>query len=108
MYIITTYYFIPSTYLVLLYYNTLVLYRFYIAKPSNQLKQYILMNSIDIDLIEITITEDYALQCNVSIESLILEKEKQGFREFHRYHHPAVGLVVNMTNKPMSDYSLAP
>jgi len=108
MYIITTYYFIPSTYLVLLYYNTLVLYRFYIAKPSNQLKQYILMNSIDIDLIEITITEDYALQCNVSIESLILEKKKQGFREFHRYHHPAVGLVVNMTNKPMSDYSLAP
>lgn len=66
------------------------------------------MNSIDIDLIEITITEDYALQCNTSIESLILKKEKQGFREFHRYQHPAVGLVVHMTNKPLPDYSLAP
>lgn len=34
MYTVTTYYLIPSTYLVLLYYNTLVLYRFYIAKPK--------------------------------------------------------------------------
>jgi hypothetical protein len=64
--------------------------------------------NIDIDILECTITEDYALKLNTSIESLILEKEKQGFREFHRYHHPAVGLVVNMTNKPLPDYSLVP
>jgi len=64
--------------------------------------------NIDIDILECTITEDYALKLNTSIESLILEKEKQGFREFHRYHHPAVGLVVNITNKPLPDYSLVP
>ena len=58
------------------------------------------MNSVE----RITITEDYALQCNVSIESLILEKEKQGFREVNRYHHPAVGLVVVLTNAPVPDY----
>ena len=56
----------------------------------------------------ISITEDYALQCNVSIESLILEKEKQGFREVNRYTHPAVGLVVVLTDAPVPDYSLAP
>jgi hypothetical protein len=62
------------------------------------------MNSIE----RIIITEDYALQCNVSIESLILEKEKQGFREVNRYQHPAVGTVVVLTNAPVPDYSLAP
>jgi len=57
------------------------------------------MNSVE----RITITEDYALQLNISIDSLILEKENQGFREVHRYQHPAVGLVVVM----IPDYSLA-
>lgn len=56
----------------------------------------------------IIITEDYALQCNTSIESLILEKEQQGFREVNRYTHPAVGLVVVLTDAPVPDYSLAP
>lgn len=60
------------------------------------------MNTID----RVIITEDYALQLNVSIESLILEKEKQGFREVNRYSHPAVGLVVVLTNAPVPDYSL--
>lgn len=54
----------------------------------------------------IIITEDYALQCNTSIESLILEKELEGFREVNRYSHPAVGLVVVLTNAPVPDYSL--
>ena len=62
------------------------------------------MNTID----RVIITEDYALQCNVSIESLILEKEKQGFREVNRYTHAAVGLVVVLTDAPVPDYSLAP
>jgi|694.fasta_scaffold42844_13 hypothetical protein len=62
------------------------------------------MNSVE----RITITEDYALQCNISIDSLILDKEKQGFREVNRYHHPAVGLVVVLTNAVVPDYSLAP
>ena len=62
------------------------------------------MNTID----RVIITEDYALQCNTSIESLILEKEKQGFREVNRYTHPAVGLVVVLTDAPVPDYSLAP
>lgn len=62
------------------------------------------MNTID----RVIITEDYALQLNVSIESLILEEEKQGFREVNRYTHPAVGLVVVLTNAPVPDYSLAP
>ena len=53
---------------------------------------------------DITITEDKALSLNVSIDSLILEKKEQGFREVSRYHHPAVGLVVVMR----LDYSLAP
>lgn len=53
---------------------------------------------------DVSITEDRALQLNVSIESLILEKQNQGFREVSRYQHPAVGLVVVM--RP--DYSLAP
>ena len=52
----------------------------------------------------ITITEDYALQVNVSIDSLIQDKEKEGFREVNRYHHPAVGLVVVLTNAPVPDY----
>jgi len=56
----------------------------------------------------IIITEDYALQLNVSIEFLIQEEEKRGFREVNRYHHPAVGLVVVLTNAPVPDYSLAP
>ena len=51
----------------------------------------------------ITITEDYALQLNVSIESLIQDEEKEGFREVNRYTHPAVGLVVVLTNAPMPD-----
>ena len=51
-----------------------------------------------------SITEDKALQLNVSIDSLIQDKEKQGYREINRYQHPAVGLVVVM--RP--DYSLAP
>jgi len=53
---------------------------------------------------DVSITEDKALQLNVTIDSLILDKEKQGFREVHRYQHPAVGLVVVMR----ADYSLAP
>ena len=53
---------------------------------------------------DISITEDRALSLNVSIDSLILDKQNQGFREVHRYQHPAVGLVVVM--RP--DYSLAP
>jgi len=52
----------------------------------------------------VEITEDQALGYGVSILSLIEDKEKQGFREIHRYHHPAVGLVVVMRQ----DYSLAP
>ena len=60
------------------------------------------MNTID----RVIITEDYALQLNVSIESLILDKEQQGFREVNRYSHPAVGLVVVLTNAPVPDYSL--
>ena len=60
------------------------------------------MNTID----TVIITEDYALQLNVSIESLILEKELEGFREVNRYSHPAVGLVVVLTNAPVPDYSL--
>jgi hypothetical protein len=51
----------------------------------------------------ITITEDYALQLNISIDSLIQDKEKEGFREVNRYTHPAVGLVVVLTNAPMPD-----
>jgi hypothetical protein len=62
------------------------------------------MNSVN----RITITEDYALQLNTSIEALILEQEKQGFREVNRYTHPAVGLVVVLTDAPVPDYSLAP
>jgi hypothetical protein len=54
----------------------------------------------------ITITEDYALQLNVSIESLIQDEEKEGFREINRYTHPAVGLVVVLTNAPIPDYCL--
>ena len=52
----------------------------------------------------ITITEDYALQLNVSIESLIQDEEKKGFREVNRYTHPAVGLVVILTNAAVPDY----
>ena len=52
----------------------------------------------------ITITEDYALQLNISIDSLIQEKEKEGFREVNRYTHPAVGLVVILTNAAVPDY----
>jgi hypothetical protein len=52
----------------------------------------------------ITITEDYALQLNVSIDSLIQDKEKKGFREVNRYTHPAVGLVVVLTNAAVPDY----
>jgi hypothetical protein len=54
----------------------------------------------------ITITEDYALQLNTSIDSLIQDKEKEGFREVNRYTHPAVGLVVVLTNAAMPDYCL--
>jgi hypothetical protein len=54
----------------------------------------------------ITITEDYALQLNISIDSLIQDKEKEGFREINRYTHPAVGLVVVLTNAPIPDYCL--
>jgi hypothetical protein len=52
----------------------------------------------------ITITEDYALQLNVSIESLIQDVEKEGFREINRYTHPAIGLVVILTNAAVPDY----
>lgn len=55
------------------------------------------MNSIE----RITITEDYSLQVNKSIDSLVEEAEKEGFREVTRYLHPAVGLVVVMTNAPV-------
>jgi len=51
----------------------------------------------------VEITEDQAIGYGVSILSLIEDKEKQGFREIHRYQHPAVGLVVVMRQ----DYSLA-
>jgi hypothetical protein len=54
----------------------------------------------------ITITEDYALQLNVSIDSFIQNKEKEGFREVNRYTHPAVGLVVVLTNAAIPDYCL--
>lgn len=54
----------------------------------------------------ITITEDYALQLNTSIDSLIQDEEKKGFREVSRYTHPAVGLVVVLTNAAMPDYCL--
>ena len=53
---------------------------------------------------DVSITEDRALSLNVSIDSLIQDKEKQGYREINRYQHPAVGLVVVMRR----DYSLAP
>ena len=52
----------------------------------------------------IYVTEDLALMLNVSIETLVLEKWQQGFREKSRYQHPAVGTVVLMEK----DYSLAP
>lgn len=52
----------------------------------------------------ITITEDYALQLNISIDSLIQDVEKEGFREINRYTHPAVGLVVVLTNAAVPDY----
>jgi hypothetical protein len=49
------------------------------------------------------ITEDKSLQLGVSIDSLIEEKVKEGFRESDRYQHEAVGTVVRM----VKDYSLA-
>jgi hypothetical protein len=52
---------------------------------------------------DVSVTEDQAIGYGVSILSLIEDKEKQGFREIHRYQHPAVGLVVVMRQ----DYSLA-
>ena len=52
---------------------------------------------------DVSVTEDQALGYGVSMSSLIEDKEKQGFREIHRYQHPAVGLVVVMR----MDYSLA-
>jgi len=64
---------------------------------SNQLNIYIPMESIK----RITITEDYSLQVNKSIDSLVEEAENKGFREVSRYLHPAVGLVVVMTNEPV-------
>ena len=53
---------------------------------------------------KIEITEDQALGYGVSLTSLIEEYKKQGFREIHRYQHPAVGTVIVMEQ----DYSLAP
>jgi hypothetical protein len=50
----------------------------------------------------VEITEDQALGYGVSMLSLIQDKEKQGFRIIHKYHHPGVGLVVVMKQ----DYSL--
>jgi hypothetical protein len=52
----------------------------------------------------ITLTEDYCLSIDKPLCSLIEEMNNKGFREIHRYHHPAVGLVVVMEK----DYSLAP
>jgi len=52
----------------------------------------------------IQITEDYALQLGVSLTSLIEEKQREGYREIHKYQHPAVGTVIVMKQ----DYSLAP
>jgi hypothetical protein len=49
------------------------------------------------------VTEDKALQLGVSIDSLIEENVKEGFREINRYQHEAVGTVVRM----IKDYSLA-
>jgi hypothetical protein len=58
---------------------------------------------------EITITEDQALMLEVSLQSLIQDKEKEGYREVTRYAHPAVGLVVILSNAPIRPdyYSLA-
>lgn len=53
---------------------------------------------------DVSVTEDQALGYGVSLIDLIQDKEKQGFREIHRYQHPAVGTVVVMR----MDYSLAP
>jgi hypothetical protein len=69
----------------------------------------LIVNLIHIQMItveRITITEDYALMLNTSIDFLIQEKEQEGFREINRYNHPAVGLVVVLTNAPIPDYCL--
>jgi hypothetical protein len=51
----------------------------------------------------IVLTEDYALQLGVSLESLIQEKLKENFRIDKEFNHPAVGQVVYMVR----DYRLA-
>jgi hypothetical protein len=53
---------------------------------------------------KIEITEDQSLAMGIELEQLVLMNIKQGFREIHRYQHPAVGTVVVMEQ----DYSLAP
>ena len=52
----------------------------------------------------ITLTEDYCLSIDKPLCSLVEEMNNKGFREVHRYQHPAVGTVVVMEK----DYSLAP
>jgi hypothetical protein len=52
----------------------------------------------------VVLTEDYALELGVSLESLIQEKIKESFRIDKEFDHPAVGQVVYMVR----DYSLAP
>ena len=51
----------------------------------------------------IVLTEDYALSLNTSLYLLIEDKQKEGFRIVAKYHHPAVGEVVQLKR----DYSLA-
>ena len=45
-----------------------------------------------------------SIQLGVSLTSLIEEKQREGYREIHKYQHPAVGTVIVMEQ----DYSLAP
>ena len=52
---------------------------------------------------DVSVTEDQSLAMGIELEQLVLMNIKQGFREIHRYQHPAVGLVVVMR----MDYSLA-
>jgi len=52
---------------------------------------------------DVSVTEDQSLAMGIELEQLVLMNIKQGFREIHRYQHPAVGTVVVMRK----DYSLA-
>ena len=52
---------------------------------------------------KVTITEDQALMLEVSLQSLIDAKIKEGYKVSHTYTHPAVGLVCVLE----PDYALA-